>query len=48
MERHRVVMALPPVLAPNKVAILPLLKKDGLPEKANEIMDDLKFDFKCV
>src|SRR5574344_1431157 len=29
----RVVMALPPVLAPNKVAILPLLKKDGLPEK---------------
>jgi glycyl-tRNA synthetase len=44
----RVVMALPPVLAPNKVAILPLLKKDGLPEKANEIMDDLKFDFKCV
>ncbi|MDP3445179.1 MAG: His/Gly/Thr/Pro-type tRNA ligase C-terminal domain-containing protein, partial [Ignavibacteria bacterium] len=29
-------------------AILPLLKKDGLPEKAREIMNDLKFDFKCV
>ncbi|MFA6778767.1 MAG: glycine--tRNA ligase [Paludibacteraceae bacterium] len=44
----RVVLAIPSVLAPVKVAILPLLKKDGLPEKATEIMNDLKYDFKCV
>jgi len=44
----RVLLALPPVLAPVKVAILPLLKKDGLPEKATEIMNELKYDFKCV
>lgn len=43
----RVVLKLPPVLAPVKVAIMPLVKKDGLPEKAREIMDELKFDFKC-
>ena len=42
---ERVVLKLPPALAPVKVAILPLLKKDGLPEKAREIFDDLKFDF---
>ena len=44
----RVVLALPPVLAPVKAAILPLVKKDGLPEKAREIMNELKFDFKCA
>ncbi|MDY6374425.1 MAG: glycine--tRNA ligase [Bacteroidales bacterium] len=44
----RVVLQLPPVLAPVKAAILPLVKKDGLPEKAREIMNSLKFDFKCV
>ena len=44
----RVVLKLPPVLAPVKAAILPLVKKDGLPEKAREIMDTLKFDFRCV
>ncbi|MFA7043151.1 MAG: glycine--tRNA ligase [Bacteroidales bacterium] len=43
----RVVLQLPPTLAPIKLAILPLIKKDGLPELAKEIMDDLKFDFKC-
>ena len=35
------------MLAPIKLAILPLMKKDGLPEKAREIMDVVKFDFKC-
>jgi len=45
---NRVVLKLPPVLAPVKAAILPLVKKDGLAEKAREIMNDLKFDFKCV
>src|SRR3546814_17535560 len=34
-----------PALAPIKAAILPLTKKDGLPEKARTIVDDLKFDF---
>jgi len=43
----RVVLKFPPALAPVKLAVLPLVKKDGLPEKANEIMDALKFDFKC-
>jgi glycyl-tRNA synthetase len=44
----RVVLKFPPVLAPVKAAILPLVKKDGLPEKAREVMDTLKFNFKCV
>ena len=43
----RVVLKFPPALAPVKLAVLPLVKKDGLPEKANEIMDALKFDYKC-
>ncbi|TDT41943.1 glycyl-tRNA synthetase [Maribacter spongiicola] len=41
----RTVLKLPAVLAPVKAAILPLLKKDGLPEIAQEIIDDLKWDF---
>jgi len=43
----RVLLKLPPALAPVKLAILPLVKKDGLPEKAREIMDELKFSFAC-
>ncbi len=43
----RVLLNLPPALAPVKLAILPLVKKDGLPEKAREIMDELKFSFAC-
>lgn len=43
----RVLLKLPPALAPVKLAILPLVKKDGLSEKAREIMDDLKFSFAC-
>jgi len=43
----RVVMKLPPVLAPVKLAVFPLTKKDGLPEKARTIVDQLKFDFNC-
>lgn len=43
----RVVLNLPPILAPYKVAILPLMKKDGLPEVAREIMRDLKTDYNC-
>ncbi|QII72010.1 glycine--tRNA ligase [Apibacter sp. B2966] len=44
----RVVLSLPPALAPNKVAIFPLLKKDGLPEYAEKIFNDLKFDYNVM
>jgi glycyl-tRNA synthetase len=44
----RVVLNIPPFLAPIKVAVFPLTKKDGLPEKAREIMDLLKYDFTCM
>ena len=43
----RVVLRLPAALAPVKLAIMPLVKKDGLPEKAREIQDMLKFHFNC-
>lgn len=43
----RVVLRLPPILAPYKVAILPLLKKDGLPEVARGIMNELKTEYNC-
>jgi len=43
----RVVLKLPPVLAPVKLAVMPLVKKDGLPEKARGIIDALKFEFNC-
>ena len=43
----RVVLKLPAALAPVKLAVLPLVKKDGLPEKAEEIMQLLRFDFRC-
>ncbi|MBC2837992.1 glycine--tRNA ligase [Robiginitalea sp. SC105] len=41
----RTVLRLPAVLAPTKAAILPLIKRDGLPELAREIFDTLKWDF---
>ena len=41
----RTVMKIPAVLAPTKAAVLPLVKKDGLPEIARKIVDDLKWDF---
>jgi len=43
----RVVLRLPAPIAPVKLAVMPLIKKDGLPEKAREIIDELKFDFNC-
>ena len=43
----RTVLHLPAALAPVKLAVLPLVKKDGLPEKAQEIMQELKFHFNC-
>lgn len=44
----RTVLKLPAVLAPTKVAVFPLIKKDGLPEIAQKIVDDLKWDFAVV
>lgn len=44
---ERTVLKIPTFLAPYKVAVLPLIKKDGLPEKAREIMDLLKWNYNC-
>lgn len=41
----RVVLKFHPAIAPIKAAVFPLTRKDGLPEKAREIMNKLKFDF---
>jgi glycyl-tRNA synthetase len=43
----RELLSIPPVLAPIKVAVLPLIKKDGMPEKAREVMNILKLDYMC-
>ena len=40
----RTVLKLPSALAPIKVAVLPLIKKDGLPDLARKIVEDLKWD----
>ena len=47
-QDSRTLLRLHPALAPIKAAIFPLTKKDGLPEKAREIMNTLKFDFNCI
>jgi glycyl-tRNA synthetase len=44
----RVVLKLPPALAPVKLAVLPLVRKDGLPEMAGEIMKELRLDCRCA
>ena len=44
---NRLVLSIPPQLAPVKAAVLPLTKKDGLPEKAREVMRLLQADFNC-
>ena len=41
----RTVLKLPAVLAPTQVAILPLVKKDGLPDLARKIQNDLKWNY---
>ncbi len=43
----RVVLHIPEKIAPNKLAILPLTKKDGLPEIARDLMNECKPYFKC-
>jgi glycyl-tRNA synthetase len=44
---QRVVLRIPAALAPIKVAVMPLVKKDGLPEVARDIVNKLKFDYMC-
>ena len=44
----RVVLRLPAALAPVKAAVLPLVKKDGMPEVAQRIVDMLKYDYNVV
>lgn len=44
---ERTVLKIPPILSPYKAAVLPLTKKDGLPEKARDIMMQLKYEFMC-
>ena len=46
-QDSRVVLKFPSKLAPMKLAVLPLMKKDGLPEIARKIMDDCKSSFRC-
>lgn len=46
-EDSRVVLRIPAKIAPTKLAILPLLKKDGLPEIAKQLMDECKSSFMC-
>jgi len=44
----RTVLKFPKILAPKKVAVLPLLKKDGLPELSKQILEEFKWDYNCV
>lgn len=44
----RVVLKLPSILAPTKAAIFPLVKKDGLPDIAKQIIEDLKWDYNVI
>nr|WP_314546469.1 glycine--tRNA ligase [uncultured Empedobacter sp.] len=45
---ERVVLSLPAALAPIKAAVLPLVKKDGLPELAKEIVKKLRLDYNVM
>jgi glycyl-tRNA synthetase len=47
-KKERVYLKLPPALAPVKVAIFPLTKKDGLPEKAREVFEELRYDMTVI
>jgi glycyl-tRNA synthetase len=46
--KTRIFLKLHPALAPVKAAVFPLVRKDGLPEKAQQIFDELKFDFNVI
>ncbi|MDC3301390.1 glycine--tRNA ligase [Flavobacteriaceae bacterium] len=44
----RTVLKFPKILSPKKVAVLPLLKKDGLPELSKQILEEFKWDYNCI
>ena len=44
----RTLLKFPKILSPKKVAVLPLLKKDGLPELSKQILEEFKWDYNCV
>ena len=46
-QEVRIVLKIPPQIAPVKLAVLPLTKKDTLPEKAREILKSLQLNFSC-
>ena len=46
-KENRIVLKIPPQISPVKLAVLPLTKKDSLPEKAREIMRSLQINFSC-
>ena len=46
-KENRIVLKIPPQISPVKLAVLPLTKKDNLPEKAREIMRSLQINFSC-
>jgi glycyl-tRNA synthetase len=47
-QKERVYLKLHPALAPVKAAILPLVKKDGLPEKARQVFEDLRYEMNVI
>ena len=44
----RIVLKIPKILAPKKIAVLPLLKKDGLPELSKKIKEEFKWEFNTI
>ncbi len=48
VEKTRIFLKLPPALAPIKVAVIPLIRRQGLPEKAREVFEMLRYDFEAT
>ena len=47
-QKERTYLKLHPALAPIKAAVFPLVRKDGLPEKAEQIMKSLRSEFRVI
>jgi glycyl-tRNA synthetase len=47
-EKTRIFLKIPPALAPIKVAVIPLIRRQGLPEKAREVFEMLRYDFEAT
>ncbi len=47
-EKTRLYLKLHPALAPTKVAVFPLVRRDGLPDKAREVFELLRYDFETI